>query len=408
MGNKNSALPLLAAALLTRERVILRNVPDIGDVRIKLRLLASLGVEVSFCDHVCEIDASKLQATRPDAMLSARIRTSVLLAAPLLVRSGQAEIARPGGDRIGGRNLDTHLFALRALGAAVEVVGDCYRLTTSGLRSAAVFLDEMSVTGTEQAILAAVLAAGVSQIDQAATEPHVQDLCRFLNAMGAKISGIGTHTLTISGVDELRGTDFTLSPDYMEVGSLIALAAATGSSIRIEQCEPENQRITGVAFGRLGVNWRVEGQDILVADTQELAVQVAFDGATPKIDDLPWPGFPPDLISIAVVLATQCHGSVLVQQRLFDRRLVFVDRLIEMGAGIVQCDPHRVVVMGPRRLRGIDLVSPDIRAGMALVIAALAADGESTIRNIEQIDRGYERLDERLRALGADITRVED
>lgn len=406
MGNKNSTLPLLAAALLTGERVVLRNVPDIGDVRTKLQLLASLGVDVSFREHVCVIDSSGMNVATPDAVLSSRIRTSVLLAAPLLARFGRAEIARPGGDRIGRRNLDTHLSALRALGANVEVLRERYQLSSKRMQGVDIFLDEMSVTGTEQAILAAVLASGVTTISQAATEPHVQDVCRCLNAMGAKISGIGTHTLTISGVEELHGTDFSVSPDYMEVGSFIALAAATRSRLRIEGCEPENQRITEVAFGRLGVSWQVEGEDIVVSDSQELAVRTEFDGATPKIDDLPWPGFPPDLISIAVVLATQCSGSVLVQQRLFDRRLVFVDRLIEMGAGIVQCDPHRVVVMGATRLRGINLVSPDIRAGMALVIAALAADGESTIRNIEQIDRGYERLDERLRMLGADIVRV--
>ena len=408
MGNKNAALPLMAAALLTRKAVVLRNVPDIGDVRTKVRLLESLGVAVDFTDHVCRIDASALAATRPNPSLSARIRTSVLLAAPLLARFGVAEIARPGGDRIGRRNLDTHLSALRALDVRVTVTGDCYQLRTSGLQAADLFLDEMSVTGTEQAILAAVVADGISCIHQAATEPHVQDVCHCLNAMGARISGIGTHSLIISGVTELRGTDFTLSPDYMEVGSFIALAAATRSALRIEQAEPANQRITQVAFGRLGVRWTVEKDDIVVAGTQDMAVQTEFDGATPKIDDLPWPGFPSDLISIALVLATQCRGSVLVQQRLFDRRLVFVDRLIEVGASIVQCDPHRVVVLGPSRLRGIDLTSPDIRAGMALMIAALAADGESIIHNIEQIDRGYERLEARLSALGADIVRVEE
>lgn len=408
MGNKNAALPLLAAALLTRQRVVLRNVPDIGDVRVKLRLLESLGVTLSFDGRVCEIDASTLSVSRPDAVLSAQIRTSFLLAAPLLSRLGRAEIARPGGDRIGRRNLDTHLLALQTMGANIDVSGECYLLKTRGFQAADMFLDEMSVTGTEQAILAAVVASGVSQIHQAATEPHVQDVCRCLNAMGAQISGIGTHSLTITGVTELGGADFALSPDYMEVGSFIALAAATRSRLRIEQAQPENQRITQVAFNRLGVRWEVEEDDIVIADTQQLATQAEFDGATPKIDDLPWPGFPPDLISIATVLATQCRGSVLIQQRLFDRRLVFVDRLIEMGAGIVQCDPHRVLVLGPRRLRGIELRTPDIRAGMALVIAALAADGESTIRNIVQIDRGYERLEVRLQALGADIVRVDD
>ncbi len=404
-GNKNAALPLIAAALLTDERLVLRNMPDIGDVRSKLQLVKCLGVAVEFRDHRCSIDASGLRPIPPDADLSARIRTSMLLAAPLLARFGSCRIFRPGGDRIGRRNLDTHLLALKALGVCVQVEADAYVLSTQGLVGADVFLNEMSVTGTEQALLCAVLATGTTRIQQAATEPHVQDLCRCLVQMGAKIDGIGSHTLSVKGVSSLSGADFTVSPDYMEVGSLIALAAATRSSLRIVNAQPENQRITEVAFGRLGVSWSVIGNDILIEDNQVLRVQAEFDGATPKIDDLPWPGFPPDLISIAVVLATQCTGSVLISQRMFDQRLVFVDRLIAMGAGIVQCDPHRVVVVGPRPLRGIALSSPDIRAGMAMLIAALSAAGETTIENIEQIDRGYESLDTRLAALGAHIER---
>ena len=404
-GNKNAALPLIAAALLSDEPVVLHNLPDIGDVRTKLRLIRGLGAEVRFENHRCVIDASGLKNQSPDPELSAQIRTSVLLAAPMLVRFGRTRLARPGGDRIGRRNLDTHLLALRAFGAVIDVEDGAYAISSKSLRGADLFLDEMSVTGTEQAVLCAVLADGRTRISQAATEPHVQDLCRCLIAMGARITGVGTHTLSIVGVASLSSAEFKVAPDYMEVGSLIALAAATRSSLRIVGAQPENQRITQAAFGRLGVTWAVDGDDIVISDSQELAIDSEFDGATPKIADLPWPGFPPDLISIAIVLATQCHGSVLINQRLFDRRMVFVDRLIAMGAAIVQCDPHRVVVAGPRRLHGISLNSPDIRAGMAMVIAALVARGETTIHNVVQIDRGYERLEVRLSALGADIRR---
>ncbi len=404
-GNKNAALPLIAAALLSDEPLVLHNVPDIGDVRTKLRLIRGLGAEVHFADHRCVIDASGLKNQIPDPELSAQIRTSVLLAAPMLARFGRTRLTQPGGDRIGRRNLDTHLLALKAFGAVIDVEGGTHVLSSQGFRATDLFLDEMSVTGTEQAVLCAVLATGTTRISQAATEPHVQDLCRCLIAMGARITGVGTHTLSIVGVSALSRAEFTVAPDYMEVGSFIALAAATRSSLRIVGAQPENQRITQAAFGRLGVTWDVDGDDIVIADSQELRIDSEFDGATPKIADLPWPGFPPDLISIAIVLATQCQGSVLISQRLFDRRLVFVDRLIAMGAGIVQCDPHRVVVAGPRQLHGISLNSPDIRAGMAMVIAALAAKGETTIHNVVQIDRGYERLEERLSALGADIRR---
>jgi len=404
-GNKNAALPLIAAALLSDEPLVLHNLPDIGDVRTKLRLIRDIGAEVHFEDHKCVIDASGLKNQSPDADLSSQIRTSVLLAAPLLVRFGRTRLARPGGDRIGRRNLDTHLLALKAFGVAIDVEGRTYGLSNDCFRGTDLFLDEMSVTGTEQAVLCAVLATGTTRISQAATEPHVQDLCRCLIAMGARITGVGTHTLSIVGVTALSRAEFTVAPDYMEVGSFIALAAATRSSLRIVGAQPENQRITQAAFGRLGVTWQVDGEDIVISDSQQLAIDSEFDGATPKIADLPWPGFPPDLISIAIVLATQCQGSVLISQRLFDRRLVFVDRLIAMGAAIVQCDPHRVVVTGPRPLDGISLNSPDIRAGMAMVIAALTAKGETTIHNVVQIDRGYERLEERLSAVGADIVR---
>ena len=406
MGNKNSALPLLAASVLTDAPLTIGNVPDIGDVRAKLKLLASIGADACFQDNVCHLDGAGVRDEPPDAALSGDIRTSVLLAGPMLKRFGRAEMARPGGDRIGRRRLDTHLLALQALGADVRVTPTSYVLTAKRLVGCDLFLDEMSVTGTEQAVLAAVLADGVTTIANAAMEPHVQDVCRCLNAMGARISGIGTHDLTIEGVDALHGARFDIGPDYMEVGSLIGLAAATGSGIRIASAKPADHRMTRIMYGRLGIEWQDDGNDIVVPPGQELAVKPDFDGAVPEIDDMPWPGFPPDLISIALVLATQSKGTTLIHQKMFDRRLVFVDRLIDMGAGIVVCDPHRVLVMGPTRLRAARLVSPDIRAGMALVIAALCADGESTIHNIGQIDRGYERLDERLRQLGAVIERV--
>lgn len=408
MGNKNSALPLLAASVLTDEPLILRNVPDIGDVRSKLALLDSMGVQACLEGNVCRLQAARVRDAPPDAGLSGDIRTSVLLAGPMLWRFGRAEMARPGGDRIGRRRLDTHLLALQALGATVRVTPTRYELTADRLVGCDMFLDEMSVTGTEQAILAAVLAEGVTTISNAAMEPHVQDVCRCLNAMGARIEGIGTHDLAIEGVDALHGTRFDLGPDYMEVGSLIGLAAATGSGIRITNAKPTDHRMTRIMYGRLGIEWQNDGDDIVVPPDQDLAVLPDFDGAVPEIDDMPWPGFPPDLISIALVLATQSKGTTLIHQKMFDRRLVFVDRLIDMGAGIVVCDPHRALVMGPTRLRAARLVSPDIRAGMALVIAALCASGESTIHNIGQIDRGYERLDDRLGRLGAVIEREEN
>ena len=408
MGNKNAALPLLAAAVLTDEPLAIANVPDIGDVHSKLAVLRSIGVDVQFESNTCTLGAAAVRDAVPDAEHSGAIRTAVLLAGPLLARFGRAAIARPGGDRIGRRRLDTHLLALKALGAEIAVERDRYVLQAPKLRGTDLFLDEMSVTGTEQAILAAVLAEGVTTISNAAMEPHVQDVCHCLNAMGAHIKGIGTHDLVIEGVASLHGASYRIGPDYMEVGSLIGLAAATRSSLRIAAAHPHEHRMTRIMYGRLGIGWEEDGEDIVVPADQDLAVTPDFDGAVPKIDDMPWPGFPPDLISIALVVATQSTGTVLIHQKMFDRRLVFVDRLIDMGAGIVLCDPHRALVMGPARLRGERLVSPDIRAGMALVIAALCAEGESTIHNIGQIDRGYERLDARLRAIGAQVERLEE
>ena len=409
IGNKNAALPLLAACLLTEETLHLRNVPDIGDVRAKLALLSKMGVVVQEPQRGhCSLTALGVGEQQPDVDLSRQIRTATLLAGPLLARRGHVVIWRPGGDRIGRRRLDTHLLALQALGADVKVLPDRYELRADGLRGCDIFLDERSVTGTEQAVLAAVLAEGTTTLANAAVEPHVQEVCHCLKAMGAKIEGVGSDNLVIEGVTSLHGATHCIGPDYMEVGSLIGLAAATGSGLRIKSARPDQHRITRIMFGRLGVAWEVEGEDIVVPPDQHLEVQADFDGGVPKIDDMPWPGFPPDLISIALVVATQARGTVLIHQKMFDQRLVFADRLIDMGAGIVVCDPHRVVVMGPSRLRGQHLVSPDIRAGMALVIAALAADGVSTIHNVAQIDRGYEQLERRLQGLGARIERLSE
>jgi UDP-N-acetylglucosamine 1-carboxyvinyltransferase len=408
VGNKNAALPLLAACLLTRETLTIQNVPNIGDVRTKIELLRKMGVSADFCEEtgVCTLDSSGVEDAEPDLPISRSIRTAPLLAGPLLARRGYATIGMPGGDRIGRRRLDTHLLALQSLGATIEAGPDYFTLRADkGLRGTDIFLDEMSVTGTEQALLAAVTASGTTTIANAASEPHVQDVCRCLTAMGAKISGIGTNHLVVEGVTSLRGATYVIGPDYMEVGSLIGLAAATGSSLRIENARPDEQRMAAIMLGRLGVRWTVDGEAIVVPSGQELVIRSEFDGAIPKIDDMPWPGFPPDLVSIALVVATQARGTVLVHQKMFDRRLVFTDSLVEMGAQIVLCDPHRAVVIGPTALHGRTLVSPDIRAGMALVIAALAANGKSHIHNIRQIDRGYAQLEVRLRSLGAAIER---
>jgi UDP-N-acetylglucosamine 1-carboxyvinyltransferase len=359
-------------------------------------------------DHAWRFHTPELQSTEPDAALARRIRTSILLAGPLLARRGHVRLPRPGGDAIGRRRLDTHFQALRALGAHIEVTPSEYVLTCHHLHGTDIFLDEMSVTGTEQAILAAVLAQGTTTIANAASEPHIQDLCHCLNAMGAKIAGIGTNMLHIEGVTSLHGTTYQIGPDYMEVGSFIGLAAVTGSEIRIAGARPREHRMTRLTMARLGVHFREEGDDIIVPGDQELRVQEDTHNAIPKIESMPWPGFPADLISIAVVVATQATGTVLIHEKLFESRLFFVDRLIGMGARIVLCDPHRAVVVGASKLYGEPegLPSPDIRAGMALLIASLCARGKSVIFNIAQIDRGYESIDHRLQSLGARIERA--
>jgi UDP-N-acetylglucosamine 1-carboxyvinyltransferase len=405
-GNKNAALPALAACLLTDEPVILHNLPDIQDVHTMLDLLADIGVQVERLDtRSWRLQAQEIRLPPFAREKFRRIRGSILLAGPLLARMGWVEIPPPGGDVIGRRRVDTHFLAFQGLGAEVDV-NDLFRLNARQLRGADILLDEASVTGTENAVMAAVLAKGTTVLRNAASEPHVQDLCHLLNGMGARIEGIGSNVLTIHGVDRLGGGEFTIGPDHIEVGSYIALAAMTRGELRIRNAAPHHLRMIRHVFSRLGVEIQVDGEDVVVPAEQPLEVVPDIGGAIPTIADAPWPAFPADLMSIAIVLATQTTGTVLFHEKMFESRLYFVDKLIFMGARIVLCDPHRCVVQGPSRLQGDVLVSPDIRAGMALVGAALCAKGQSIIRNVEQIDRGYERVEEKLRSLGARIERV--
>ncbi|NOZ79911.1 MAG: UDP-N-acetylglucosamine 1-carboxyvinyltransferase [Acidobacteria bacterium] len=409
-GNKNAALPMLAAALLTPGPVQLDNVPDISDVRAMLALVEHTGAQVvQSGPGSWTVSAGTLRTASVEPRLARAIRASFLLAGPLLARTGRAELPRPGGDRIGRRPLDTHIHALSELGAEIEVLPGRYLLKApNGLTGTDVFLHEMSVMGTENALMAAALAAGETVIRNAASEPHVQELCHLINAMGGSIEGIGTNVLHVRGCRELHGARMTVGPDHIEVGSFIGLAVATGGELLIKNAAPgPDHRSMRIAMGRLGIAWEERGQDIFVPANQELVVHEDLHGAIPRIDDGPWPAFPPDLTSIAVVMATQARGTILIHEKMFESRLFWVDRLISMGARIILCDPHRAVVVGPCRLYGQSLSSPDIRAGMALVIAALCAEGESTIHNVHQIERGYEALAERLSALGGDIERVE-
>jgi UDP-N-acetylglucosamine 1-carboxyvinyltransferase len=408
-GNKNAALPMLAATLLTDEPVRLENVPDIRDVQTMLAALADLGATVSAVEGgVVTCRTTTVRSVAPAPEICRRMRASFVLAGPLLARAGRAELPAPGGDRIGRRPVDTHVQALRQLGAEVETRGNRYLMRAPRrLVGADLFLEEMSVMATENVLMAAVLAEGTTTVRNAASEPHVQDLCHMLVAMGARIEGIGTNTLRVEGTERLRGCTAPVGPDYLEVGSFIALAALTGGGTLIRQARPQDHRVTASAYGRLGVRWEVRGDDIFVPPGQDLAVQEGLQGEIPRIHDAPWPGFPADLTSIALVLATQARGTSLIQEWMYESRLYWVDRLISMGARVIVCDPHRAVVIGPSRLYGQTVSSPDIRAGMALVIAALVAEGRSTIHNAQQIDRGYQRIETRLQALGATIERVE-
>jgi UDP-N-acetylglucosamine 1-carboxyvinyltransferase len=406
-GNKNGALPILAACLLADEPVTLTNVPRIRDVETMLELLADIGAEVEWQGpNEVRVHAAEIRKVELDEELCRRIRASILLAGPLLARHGRAVVPPPGGDVIGRRRVDVHIDALRGLGAVIEVERR-YTMQTSGLIGAHVFLDEASVTGTENTVMAAVLARGETVIGNAACEPHVQDLCRFLVGLGAHIQGIGSNVLRVEGVERLGGGEFRIAPDHIDVASFIGLGAITQGEITIDDARPEDLVAVRPMLERLSIEIHIEGTSVRVPGGQELVVRDDLGGAIPKIDDGPWPQFPADLTSIAVTVATQARGTIMVFEKMFESRLFFVDKLVGMGARIILCDPHRVVVSGPARLYGERMASPDIRAGMAMLIASLCAEGVSTIGNIGEIDRGYERIDERLRSLGARIERSE-
>lgn len=409
-GNKNATLPLLASCLLTEEPVILHNVPQIRDVRDMRRLIESLGVQVDDLGaDTWRITARELRPADLDPDLCRRIRASILLAAPMMARTGDLRLPPPGGDVIGRRRLDTHIQAFLALGAQVDFdraqsLFD-FRAPASGLRGATMLLDEASVLGTENAIMAAVLAKGTTVISNAASEPHVQQVCDLLNSMGAQIAGVGSNTLIIQGVERLHGSEFTVGPDLLEVISFVGAAVVTRGSIRVRKAGVQYLGMIRMVFNRMGVDWQVDGEDIIVPAQQRLVVEPDLGNAIPEIKTNIWPAFPTDLMSIAIAVATQAQGSILFHDWMYPSRMFFVDKLVGMGAQIVLCDPHRCIVTGPTRLFGEKVESPDIRAGMTLVLAALAAQGRSVIRNVGQIDRGYERVDEKLRALGAKIMR---
>ncbi|GHV84800.1 UDP-N-acetylglucosamine 1-carboxyvinyltransferase [Spirochaetia bacterium] len=404
-GNKNAALPCIAAAILSDAPVILRNIPEIEDVQVMLDVYRSFGGSVEQLEpNAYRLCLGNIKEPRVPADAAKKIRASILFAGPLLARTGKAILPPPGGDVIGRRRLDTHFLALTDLGAAVSTK-DAFVFSAKKLKGADIFLDEASVTATENAVMAAVLAEGITIINNAAGEPHVQDLCRMLVSMGAVIEGIGSNILTITGVKKLGPCDYSIGADYMEVGSFIGLAAATRGELEITGPKPSDLRPAKIAFSKLGIVWEHEGNVLHVPKKQALKVNHDLGGMIPKIDDAPWPGFPPDLTSIIIVVATQVEGTVLVHEKMFESRMFFVDKLIGMGARIVLCDPHRAVISGPAKLAGSELTSPDVRAGMAMVIAALTAEGKSIIRNVYQIERGYENLVERLSALGAKIER---
>ena len=410
-GNKNAALPLLAACLLTDEPVILHNVPNIMDVHIMRALLESLSVRIETLDnHTWRVHAAEICPADLDPDLCRKIRASILLAGPMVARSGEMVLPPPGGDVIGRRRVDTHILALTALGAEVEYnkLDRMFSFRAERLHGADILLDEASVTATENAIMAAVTATGSTILRNAASEPHIQELCHFLIALGAKIDGIGSNTLHIQGAEKLHGGEFTIGPDYLEVVSFIGAAVVTGGQIRIKNAGTKYLDMIRIVLRRLGVVWETENNDIVIPAEQTLTVEPDLGDAIPVISVMPWPAFPTDLMSIAIVLATQSRGSVLFHDWMYPSRMFFIDKLVGMGAQIVLCDPHRCIVQGPTKLVGEKMESPDIRAGMSLVLAALAADGQSTIRNIEQIDRGYECVDEKLQALGAKIERVTD
>lgn len=407
-GNKNAALPLLAACLLTEEPVILHNVPNIQDVQIMRKLIMSLGVEIEdLGSGTLRIQAKEVRPTDLDPDICRKIRASILLAGPMVARSGELQLPPPGGDVIGRRRVDTHLLALEKLGASI-IYDRSFKFKAHGLIGADILLDEASVTATENAIMACVLAKGNSVIRNAASEPHIQELCHFLNHLGARIIHIGSNTLKIEGVEALHGGEFSIGPDYLEVVSFIGAAVVTNGSITVRNAGNKYLDMIKLVFGRLGVTWQENGDDIFVPADQSRIIEPDLGGAIPTIGVMPWPSFPTDLMSIAIVVATQSKGTVLFHDWMYPSRMFFTDKLVGMGAQIVLCDPHRCMVQGPTRLSGEKMESPDIRAGMALVLAALSASGKSVIRNVNQIDRGYEDVDKKLQSLGAKIERVKE
>lgn len=409
LGNKNAVLPMLAACMLTDKPVRLHNVPMIQDVRVMLELLETLGVKVIRDGHSVEIDSSPLKTADLPADLCRRVRTSILLAGPLAMRTGRATLHPPGGDVIGRRRLDTHFYGLEKLGMRLKIGDGLYVFERGAMQGADLLLDEASVTATEHILMTAVLTPGTTTIFNAACEPHVQDLCRMLVKMGARIQGSGTNLLTVEGVEALNGTEHEVGIDHIELGSFAAAAALTGGTLHIEQApDTLTRRVIQKGFSRLNLKFEEKPDGSLFLPETDLRVCKDMGGAIPKIEDGIWPAFPSDLMSIAIVLATQAQGMMLFFEKLFESRMYFVDHLLEMGANIVQCDPHRIVVNGPARLHGTLLTSPDIRAGMAMILAALCADGQSIIENAYMVDRGYEAIDDRLRALGADIIREND
>jgi len=405
-GNKNAALPLLAASLLTSEPVILHNLPDILDVKTMIQLLKSLNVKIERLDsNTIRLNAGEIRPSDLDPASCRRIRASILLAGPLISRVGELHLPPPGGDVIGRRRLDTHILAFSQLGVQTTFVDNQFHFLVDKLTGAEILLDEASVTATENAIMASVLAEGKTTIKNAASEPHIQELCQFLNKLGAHIENIGSNKLNITGVKNLHGGEFTIGPDYLEVVSYIGAAIVTGGTIHIKGAGVEHLDMIRLVMNRLGVDWKIEGNDIYVPPNQTLTIEPDLGNAIPEISVMPWPAFPTDLMSIAIVIATQSSGSILFHDWMYPSRMYFTDKLVGMGAQIVLCDPHRCIVQGPTKLNGENLESPDIRAGMALVLAALSADGESVIRNVSQIDRGYQNVDKKLTDLGANIIR---
>ncbi|MEP6985584.1 MAG: UDP-N-acetylglucosamine 1-carboxyvinyltransferase [Chloroflexota bacterium] len=409
-GNKNAAIKMIPACLLTDEAVILRNMPKIGDVLTTLDIMRQLGADITWLDDTSvRIHAQHIKTTEIDSALASKIRASIVFAGPMLARMGRIHLPIPGGDSIGERRLDTHAVALEKLGATITLEKSLLIMETDGLVGADILLNEASVTGTENALMAAVLAKGTSTIRNVACEPHIQNLCDMLNTLGAQIEGSGTNRLIIKGVERLHGGEARIGADYMEVGSFIGAAIITGGEIHITEADPQHLEMIALTFGRLGVHWETQGEDIFVPAVQHLSIVPDLGNRMPIIKAQPWPAFPPDLMSIALVIATQCAGAVLFHDWMYESRFFFTDKLVRMGARITLCDPHRVLVQGPTALQGQSYItSPDIRAGMAILLAALGAKGQTRIFNIRQIDRGYERVEEKLRSLGANIERIED